>query len=325
MPSSFDIPVCIFLFMRSNTLPRIFSVLKNVGVKKLYLRSDEGRNEEEKNTVKAVRELALKLVDWDCEVIKDFAKTNRGVYENIGLGAIEIFKKEDKCIFIEDDNLPNESFFSFCKQMLNDYEKDPQTLLVCGTNYGGNRFSKCETNCFKVKALLPCGWASWSVKFRKFYPLLLEDVDCPTFKQEFFRKYRNKALAKQQYKSVSGERKRYLSGLRFNSWDFHLIETIMMNDLYVISPKVNLIKNIGVDEFSTHNKIKFKKYKNNIMTKRFCGVSLYELDFPLDIKINEKENRKYQKFCDRTICKPFFMRFKEFLVSCRNALLKKNK
>lgn len=323
MENSFKTPVCILLFRRSETLPQIFSVLRKVKPRKVYLRSDEGRTDKEKTDVAKVRELALSLIDWDCEIVKDFAAVNRGVYKNIGLGAMEIFDKEEQCIFIEDDNLPNESFFSYCEQMLDYYKNDDKTLLVCGTNYGGDRFIKCKTDCFRVKALLPCGWASWSSKFKKYYPLLLEDVDSPQFKKTFLKKYKKKALGKQQLKSIMFERNKYLKEKSFNSWDFHLIESVMMNDLYVISPKVNLIRNIGIDTFSTHNQINFKKYKKNVMTKRFCEVPTFAFNHKLNPAIDKKENIKYQKFCDNMICKPLKLRIKEHLVSIRNFIFRK--
>lgn len=323
MTNYFTIPVCLFLFRRSETLPLIFDVLRKVKPAKLYLRSDEGRTEKEKNDVAKVRQLALSLVDWDCEVVKDFANKNRGVYENIGLGAVKIFEKEEKCIFLEDDNLPNASFFSYCEQMLDCYKDDPQTLLICGTNYGGDKFQKCKTDCFRVKALLPCGWASWSNKFNQYYPLLLEDVDAPDFEKRFLSKYKNKPLGKQQLKSIKSERNKYLTEKRFNSWDFHLIESVMMNDLFVISPKVNLIRNIGVDTLSSHNQINFKKYKANIMTKRFCEVPTFPFDHKLNPNIDKKENNRYQKFCDKMICRPLTHRIKEKLVVIRNYLFRR--
>ncbi len=323
MEKIFKTPVCLFLFRRIETLPLIFDVLRNVKPAKIYLRSDEGRTTEEKAEVSKVRELALSLIDWDCEVVKDFATTNRGVYENIGLGAIEIFKYEQQCIFLEDDNLPNESFFSYCEQMLDYYKDDQQTVLICGTNYGGDKFKRCKTDCFRVKALLPCGWASWSTKFTKYYPLLLDDVDSPNFEKVFLSKYKKKALGKQQLKSIKFERNKYLKEKKFNSWDFHLIESVMMNDLFVISPKVNLIRNIGVDTLSSHNQVNFKKYKKNVMTRRFCEVPTYSFDYILNPSIDMNENNKYQKFCDKMICRPLKQRIKERVVSIRNHIFKK--
>lgn len=325
MEKQFKIPVCIFLFKRSVTLRRIFDVLRVVKPSKIYLRSDEGRTDEEKEAVAKVRKLALELIDWNCEVVRDFASTNRGVYENIGLGAYKIFDTEEKCIFIEDDNLPNESFFYYCERMLEHFKNDEKALLVCGTNYGGDKFKNYKSDYFRVKALLPCGWASWSHKFKKYYPLLLEEVDEPSFKKTFIKKYNNKPLARQQYKSVLFERTRFNQGLKFNSWDFHLIETIMVNDLFVISPKVNLIRNIGVDVLSTHNQINFKKYKKDVMTKRFCEVPTFELNYGSTLMFNEKENQKYQKFCDHMICRPLSLRIKSFLVLCRNFVFRKTK
>ena len=323
MEDLFRIPVCLFLFRRSETLPLIFDVLRKVRPNKIYLRSDAGRTEEEQLEVANVRKLALDLIDWECEIIKDFATENRGVYKNIGIGAMEIFQKEEQCIFLEDDNLPNESFFSYCEQMLNFYKDDPQTLMICGTNYGGDKFIKCKTSCFRVKALLPCGWASWSNKFKLYYPLYLEDVDSSDFEKEFLQKYKNKALGRQQLKSIKNERKRYIEEKKFNSWDFHLIESIMMNNLFVISPKVNLIRNIGVDTLSSHNQINFKKYKANVMTKRFCEVPTYPFTDAITPSIDKKENDRYQKFCDKMICRPLNQRIKERIVSLRNFIIGK--
>ena len=53
--------------------------------------------------------------------------------------------------------------------------------------------------------------------------------------------------------------------------------SIRVNGLYGISPSVNQIKNIGVDEFSEHGGTSLKK----TMTNRFCGMNSGNLIFPL--------------------------------------------
>ena len=73
------------------------------------------------------------LINWDCEVIKNYAKENRGVYQNIGEGARWVFEREEKAIFLEDDNLPETSFFRFASEMLEKYETAPEVLWICGT------------------------------------------------------------------------------------------------------------------------------------------------------------------------------------------------
>lgn len=53
MNNNFDIPVALFLFKRSDTVVRIIDVLADVKSKKIYLLSDQGRNENEKQIVAA--------------------------------------------------------------------------------------------------------------------------------------------------------------------------------------------------------------------------------------------------------------------------------
>ena len=111
--SSFDIPVVLFTFKRSNTVERILKVLKQVNVSKLYLFSDGGRDEDEQELVNKARIDIMQMIDWKCEVIKMFAESNQGVFNQIAMGAKRVFEKESKAIFLEDDNLPEPSFFSY--------------------------------------------------------------------------------------------------------------------------------------------------------------------------------------------------------------------
>ena len=72
----FDIPVALFLFRRRETLPAIISRLREVKPAKLYLLADEGRNEEEMHQAHSCRAIAESLIDWDCEIVKNYATEN---------------------------------------------------------------------------------------------------------------------------------------------------------------------------------------------------------------------------------------------------------
>ena len=135
MNEYFDIPIALFMFKRSDTLLKIIAVLSKIKPKKLYLLSDQGRNEEEIRIVEKTRNLIENAIDWDCEIIKNYASENRGVYENIGEGARWVFQQEKKAIFLEDDNLPEISFFSYCKELLDKYENNNKILWICTTKY----------------------------------------------------------------------------------------------------------------------------------------------------------------------------------------------
>ena len=132
--NKFDIPVVLFIFKREKAV-EIIKRLSIVKPTKLYILADQGRDDIERKAVKKCREKVEAAIDWECEVIKNYANENRGVYQNIGEGAKWVLKKEKWAIFLEDDNLPEVTFFEFCKEMLERYEDDSRILWICGTNY----------------------------------------------------------------------------------------------------------------------------------------------------------------------------------------------
>ncbi len=273
----FDIPVAMFIFKRKDTVLRIIDRIREVKPQTFYLIADEGRNEEEKALVKDCREAVEKAIDWDCNLIKNYAMENRGVHAQIGMGALWVFEREERAIFLEDDNLPEVSFFEYCKKCLDKYESEENIFWICGTNYLQKCQPKNNASVFASRHLMPCGWASWAWKFKKYYDYDLKNTENAGWRKTLRTKYKNKSLYKQQLRSISGELSRKQNGERYRSWDFHTVFSTRMNDLYGIVPCNNQIKNIGVDEFSTHGGNSF----NLIMTQRFCGIESYPMPTPI--------------------------------------------
>lgn len=302
----FDIPVVMFLFKRVDKSLEVLKRISLIKPKKLYLLSDEGRNEEEKLLVDKCRSLIEENIDWDCEVIKNYASKNRGVYENIGLGAKWVLEREEWAIFLEDDNLPELTFFTYCKELLIKYKNDNRVLWVCGTNYLGQYDSNNGESYMFTKHLLPCGWASWSEKFLKYYDGEFNLAENDEVIRRVKHEYENKALYKQQMVNVYRELKRKHSGEKFSSWDYQMAFTIRAENLYGISPTFNQIKNIGVDQYSEHGGTSF----DNIMTKRFCGMESFPLNFPLVHPKTLLIDRMYEKKITNIILYPLSIRIR---------------
>lgn len=300
----FDIPVCLFLFQRKETVLRIIERISQVKPRKIYLMSDAGRNEEERGRVAECRAAVESAINWDCEVVKDYALENRGVFQNIGLGAMRVFEREEKAIFIEDDNLPEVTFFQYCKEMLERYEDNDRVVWVCGTNYLAKYDNSGKESYMFTQHLLPCGWASWKSKFVKYYDSYFQnytDIVVSRMRET----YENKALYKQQMESIDGERQRMQNGEPFRSWDFQMCFSIRANDLLGISPCRNQIKNIGVDMLGTHG------VGNDIMTQRFCGMESYPLEFPLKHPTTVLVDPVYEKKIGNIILYPLSWRIRK--------------
>lgn len=272
----FNIPVVLLMFKRE----KIADIIKRVEIVKplrVYLIGDGGRTKEEKIQVENSRRIAENAINWDCEVIKNYAGCNRGVYENIAGGAKWVFEREKWAIFLEDDNLPEVSFFYFCKEMLEKYERDSRIVWICGTNYLGKTNTNSNASYCFTHHMLPCGWASWSDKFLRFYDGDLNRYYCPDVLENISSQYISKALYRQYSLAWQREKIRIDTGIKPISWDMQMDFSIKANSLFGICPYNNQIENIGVDSASIHG----GHSMSAIMTRRFCSMKSYALDFPL--------------------------------------------
>lgn len=303
---SFDIPVVLILFKRIDKPLAIIGQLKKIMPSRIYLLSDAGRSREEQDQVEKCRLSIETAIDWDCEVIKKYADQNLGVYGNIAGGAKWVFEREDMAIFLEDDNLPDLSFFKFCKEMLIKYKVDTRVLWVCGTNYFETTKTRNSESYFFSMNMFPCGWASWSDKFCKFYDGTFSLLDKPGIKKIISTRYLTKALYRQDLQNWNDELRRIGFNGKPASWDHQMSLSLRANGLYGIVPKSNLIKNIGVDEASIHGGVSMSQ----TMTRRFCEIPLHALEFPLKHPAVIYIDKKIEADLERYITYPASMRLK---------------
>lgn len=317
----FKIPVVLFTFKRKEPLLKIINRLAIVKPSKLYLISDAGRNEDEHILVKDVRESIESYINWDCEIIKNYAGTNKGVYKSIGEGAKWVLEKEESAIFLEDDNLPEITFFDFCSEMLEKYKNDDNVMWVVGTNYLEQYLPKDGSSYMFTKHMLPCGWASWRNKFLKFYDGELKLLNRKSGK-ELKEKFINKKLYRQEVTKYFKTKYTLEKSIDLASWDAQMGFSIRHNDFYGISPKYNQIENIGVDEFSTHGGTSYNDNSATAeMISRFCGIKTIPLEFPLKHPKNIEIDIEYERKIAEIVLYPFLERFKIGLMTLVKPLL----
>lgn len=304
--SQFDIPVVLLIFKRKDKMKRIMERIAEVEPAKIYIIADGPRNENEKVIVEQCRKEVESLITWKCEIVKNYADKNRGVYGNIGLGAKWVFEREETAIFLEDDNLPEVTFFRFCKELLEKYNDDTRILWICGTNYLQKYEPLDGASYVFTKHLMPCGWASWSKKFNKFYDGNLTLIDNQNLIARMKTQYDDKRLYSQQIWLAKNERRRINNGQKPISWDYQMEFAIRANNVYGVSPKYNQIENIGVDSDSIHGGTDF----SNIMTERFCSIKTYPLKFPLIHPLTVIPDKEYEKKVSRIILYPLKMRMR---------------
>src|SRR5690606_32538012 len=83
-------------------------------------------------------------------------------------GAIDwFFEQEEMGIILEDDCLPDVSFFSYCQDLLVRYRDDHRVMVVSGSNYHpGKTFGKSSYYFSQYPHIW--GWASWRRAWEKY-------------------------------------------------------------------------------------------------------------------------------------------------------------
>lgn len=159
-------PVLFETFVRVEYARQVWEAIKEAQPQKLYFYSNKGRFEKE-GEVERNDEIRswVEEIDWDCELHTWFRDECVDVYTSL-YGAISwLFKNEERGIILEDDCIPSINFFSFCEQMLNDYENDEAVWYVSGDN-----FLNCSPEGYDIYFThyhFMYGWASWRNRWEK--------------------------------------------------------------------------------------------------------------------------------------------------------------
>ena len=162
-----NVPVLFLIFKRPDTTQRVFEAIKKAKPKQLFISADGGRNEEEKKSCNALREAIVAQIDWDCELKTLFRENNLGCKMAVSSGISWFFEEVEQGIILEDDCLPNESFFKFCETMLEKY-KDDQSIWHIGANNFQDSIKRGDADYFFSMYSHIWGWASWRDRWQKY-------------------------------------------------------------------------------------------------------------------------------------------------------------
>lgn len=242
-------PVLLLAFSRPDTTRRVLERIREAAPVRFYVACDaarEGRPAEAEK-VAEVRAVVTELVDWPCELKTLYREQNLGCKMAVS-GALDwFFAQEEMGIILEDDCLPDPSFFGYCETLLHRFKDDEHIFMISGNNFQqGKRVT--EYSYYYSWLTHIWGWASWRRSWQK---VDLELKNWPAFKAA--------GGVKQIYPKTRYERRwektfeRYLQG-RYNTWDYPLLFASWWHRELTVLPEVNLVSNIGFGEGGTHTK-----------------------------------------------------------------------
>ena len=274
-------PVMFCIFRRMETTKMVFEKIREAKPSKLYIVSDAARDNVpgEDIKVQAVRDYVESNIDWPCEVKKNYAATNMGCGKRMPTGISWVFEHEQEAIILEDDCVPDASFFRYCQEMLEHYRDNEDIMLISGNNPIASAYNIKEAYDY-TKIPFIWGWATWARAWKK-YDFELSDwprqKNNPIWKNVFTKK------AYWLYTAEFDD----LHKQAFDAWDYQVIYTVVINDMLCVVPAESHVLNIGFEEESTHTKDAPSWMKQDIKPVSF------PIEFNDIIRRNEEFDKAY--------------------------------
>lgn len=240
-------PVAFIIFNRPDTTERVFAEIAKAKPPKLLVVADGPRSNRfgEAEKVAATRAI-IKRVDWDCEVLTNFSDVNLGCKRRVSSGIDWVFAQVEEAIILEDDCLPDPTFFRFCQELLERYRHDQRIGMISGDNFQFGRRRNDDSYYFS-KYIHIWGWASWRNRWVGNYDV--EMTKWPRIRDEGWLAdmVGNSREAGDWHKTFE----RVYRG-EIDTWDYQWVFANWVESRMSVMPSVNLISNIGFGPDATH-------------------------------------------------------------------------
>ena len=242
-------PVALIVYKRLDTTRRVFEKIKEARPPRLYIIADGPKSKEDIPKCQAVRKIFDDAIDWNCQVYKIYSKTNLGLAKRVQTGLDFVFKEEQKAIILEDDTLPDSSFFSFCDELLLKYEQNENVAHISGCNLHPDAFKQNASYCFS-SIVNVWGWATWKRSWNHFDLKMKGWAD--ESKDDFLKKW---CVTRAQAKGSREIFDQHCMNDDPWAWSYAWVYACWANDALSIIPKVNLVSNIGFGPDATNTTI----------------------------------------------------------------------
>lgn len=267
-----DVAVLCIFFARPEQFRKTFEQVRIARPRTLLLWQDgprSGRSDDLEN-IRKCRDIASNI-DWNCEVHQNYHDVNMGCDPSTHLAHKWAFSIVDKCIILEDDLVASQSFFIFCKTMLDKYENDYRISRICGTNL--LKQYEIPYDYFFAKTGNSHGWASW----KRVADLWETDYSFLNDAYTVSCMERSNGKIEDQRKWIDICKARKKSGIPY--WEEIVGAESLYESQLVIYPSKNMITDVGIDANSTHAPKNIKMLPKSV--QETFNIERFEIAFPL--------------------------------------------
>lgn len=241
-------PVVFLVFNRPALTREVFARIAAARPPKLLVVADGPRagRAGEAALCEEVRQIAT-AVTWPCELLTEIAPENLGCRRRVVSGLDWAFAQVEEAIILEDDIVPDLSFFRFCEEMLERYRGDRRVSMITGFNHSADR-ARSPYSYFFSEMTHIWGWATWREAWAHYDEHLATwpAVRDSGLLHEFFPE----RSAQRYWHSIFDSMHR---GDGPNTWDYQWMYANFCRRALTITPQVNLVRNTGFGAGATHS------------------------------------------------------------------------
>ena len=304
--------VLLIVYNRPEKTKKVYEQIRKAKPSRFYVTADgplPGQVEDRKRCMQA-REI-VKEPDWDCRFKFVFRDENLGCGPSVKEAIDWFFEHEEEGIILEDDTVPDPTFFQFCEEMLDRYRGDRRIAFVSGSNhygvsnghdkssgYGryngdvssnghgrsnGQAVAITKDSYFFARNKTTWGWATWRRSWDQM-DYEMNWLASPNADQII----RNMSLLKETSKywmnAVMSIKERNVS-----AWDWQWYFSVAAEDQLVIYPQVNLVSNIGFGADATHTTGRPEMRVSTRFSMKF------PLNHPADVVASDDWDRTFEE------------------------------
>ena len=248
MTTRLEAPVTVFFYRRPDHLEKVMTRVKQAAPKILFGVSDGPKpdQEESRRGVEESRRVFRAMVDWPCRWQLLERKTNLGSYLSVSRGLDQVFREVSETLILEDDTVPDPTFFRFGAELLERFRNDERIGSICGSNFDEPGTWQTANSYRYTRYHHGWGWATWKRAWRYF------DNDENLKKILTDKKWKKKQGLSREEWAYWDRCFRHTFAFRMDVWDYRWTLSLWAKGMSCIVPRWNLVRNIGFDSLGTN-------------------------------------------------------------------------
>lgn len=268
-------PILVMAFNRPDHLRVLVDRLREIGPDSVYFAVDGARagKRQEADQVAQCRQM-IEDIDWIPNKSTLFQDANLGCGRGVTTAITWFFDNEEAGIILEDDIIPDPSFFPYCAELLDRYRHDQRVFAISGCNFVPAEFQTHPELPYRFSQVPHIwGWATWRDRW-SHHRLDISGWQKELPPVELWRRT-GRSVSGAAYWASTFE---LLARGEVDTWDGQLVLAGMVHRQLTATSNVNLIRNIGFDELATHT----REDRNELPEPQPIDVPLEQVPVELD-------------------------------------------